>query len=470
MCGIPIDSVVLSTENFFLCDIPFIPEIRTNQLISKSKGPKFLDNNSYNIIIIIGLKVLNNWFKYFQLQGSTTTVVDEVSSKTANAFNSLIKVAEFFTEDSIELPYDLSNSTSFSSHLNSSQLIDEHHHHSPPQENFASLQTTTHLTSQIVQRSFNRNNLDLTSVLRTVLDYYESFFRHPCLQLKLEIFKSMLYLANSLFDSKHQYESVVNKLQYNFEWLNGFIQQEADEPASSLMPSVNELVDESILAIGVYGEALSRCCLQTSKPNHFSFAMSAKDLDRLNKMFENGFRANSMAIKVGTVQGLMYWLESIALGYFVNTNDAKQLTDHLCRQIMQTKDKHVYLLANARYISTLWSAGFYAIENCLDSIRDAPGFISSFIKQTYSILNDQNTPYFLFYQLYMGLERFLLSSMIPSSEINSIQRLLVARFYDEQKSLCLTSLTVTSLYASNQSKQVNLFKIFSRVLVKIRPF
>ena len=79
------------------------------------------------------------------------------------------------------------------------------------------------------------------------------------------------------------------------------------------------------------------------------------------------------------------------------------------------KDLNVYLLANPRYISTLWSAGFYAIENCLDSIRDAQNFISVFIKQTYAILNDPNTPYFLFYQLYMGLERFLLSSMIPSS-------------------------------------------------------
>ena len=45
--------------------------------------------------------------------------------------------------------------------------------------------------------------------------------------------------------------------------------------------------------------------------------------------------------------------------------------------------------------------------------------------------------------------------MIPSFEINSIQRLLTSKFHDENKTLCLTSLTVTSLYASNQFKQIN---------------
>ena len=45
--------------------------------------------------------------------------------------------------------------------------------------------------------------------------------------------------------------------------------------------------------------------------------------------------------------------------------------------------------------------------------------------------------------------------MIPSFEINSIQRLLTSKFNDENKSLCLTSLTITSLYASNQFKQIN---------------
>ncbi len=113
------------------------------------------------------------------------------------------------------------------------------------------------------------------------------------------------------------------------------------------------------------------------------------------------------------------------------------------------------MTTNSRYISTLWSAVFYAIENCLDAIKDAQPFVSLFIKQTYNILNDTNTPYFLFYQLYMGLERFLLSNMLPSFEINTIQKLFSSKFYDEQRSLCLVSLVVTSLYASNQSKNLN---------------
>lgn len=139
-----------------------------------------------------------------------------------------------------------------------------------------------------------------------------------------------------------------------------------------------------------------------------------------------------------------------------NPNDAKQLTDHLCKQIVQmNNDYSIYLMSNSRYISTLWSAVFYAIENCLDSIKDAQNFVGIFIKLTYSILNDANTPFFLFYQLYMGLERFLLSSMVPSFEINTIQRLFSSKFQDEQRSLCLISLTVTSLYASNQTKQIN---------------
>ena len=107
------------------------------------------------------------------------------------------------------------------------------------------------------------NNLDLTSVLRTVLDYYESFFRQLCPQLKLEIFKSMIYLSISLFDSKQQYESLVNKLNINFEWLNSFIQQDYDD--QMLMPIVNELIDDSVLAAGIYAESLCRCCLHTSK-------------------------------------------------------------------------------------------------------------------------------------------------------------------------------------------------------------
>jgi hypothetical protein len=45
--------------------------------------------------------------------------------------------------------------------------------------------------------------------------------------------------------------------------------------------------------------------------------------------------------------------------------------------------------------------------------------------------------------------------MIPSTEIATIQKLLNNKFMDEQKALCVTSLTITSLYASNQSKQIN---------------
>jgi hypothetical protein len=48
--------------------------------------------------------------------------------------------------------------------------------------------------------------------------------------------------------------------------------------------------------------------------------------------------------------------------------------------------------------------------------------------------------------------------MVPSFEVNSIQKSLLSSkmAHDEQRSLCLISLTVTSLYAStNQFKQIN---------------
>jgi hypothetical protein len=138
-----------------------------------------------------------------------------------------------------------------------------------------------------------------------------------------------------------------------------------------------------------------------------------------------------------------------------NMNDAKQLVDHICKQINQMKDPNVYASSNSRFISNLWAAAFYTIENCLEAIRDAQTFIGSFLKQTCIILTDPNTPYFLFYQLYMGLERFLISSMIPSNEMATIQKLLSTKLTDEQRSLCLISLTITSLYASNQSKKLN---------------
>ena len=121
----------------------------------------------------------------------------------------------------------------------------------------------------------------------------------------------MLYLSNSLFESRQQYESLATKLNMNFDWLNSFVQQDYDE--SLLMPNVNELIDESMLGLGIYGDALSRCCLQTGKDD-FTFNMSTKDLEKLNKMFENGLKSSSLPIKIATVQGLMYWLESIALG------------------------------------------------------------------------------------------------------------------------------------------------------------
>jgi hypothetical protein len=362
---------------------------------------------------------------------NNSAIVDEVSAKTASA---LLKVAEFLTDDT-----DLLGrvNPSLDQETSNPNLIIQ----TPP---------------QTVLRSFDRNNLDIMSVLRTVLDYYESFFRNsPCLQLKLDIFKSILYLANSLFDSKQQHEALMHKLQNNLEFgLNSFIQQDMSDQ-SELMPIVNELIDESVLSLAIYAECLCRCCLQTSRNEQISMSMTSKELDRLNKLFENGFKSNSLSIKISTCHGLFYWLESIALGYLINTNDAKLITDHLCKQINHLHLTSVYVSLNSRYVSTLWSAVFYAIENCLDSIREAQSFVSTFIKLTYQMLNDANTPYFLFSQMCMGLERFLLSSMVPSFEMNTIQRMFTSKAYDEQRSLCLTSLIVTSLYSSNHSKQVN---------------
>ncbi len=77
------------------------------------------------------------------------------------------------------------------------------------------------------------------------------------------------------------------------------------------MPTVNELIDESLLGLGVYGESLSRCCLQTSR---LDFSMSSKDLDRMNKIFEGGLKSSSLTVRIATLHGLMYWLEFIALG------------------------------------------------------------------------------------------------------------------------------------------------------------
>jgi hypothetical protein len=386
---------------------------------------------------------------------SPSNVVDEVSTKTANALNSLsLKVAEIFTDEPSNNT-NLRNASAFNLDSTTAQ---------PDLTPLSQLNQNS-----VIQRSFNRNNLDIASVLRTVLDYYESFFKMPSIQLKLDIFRSMTYLCNTLFDSKQQYESVTSKLQTSFDWLNSFIQADIETTSISNSSSslssdqliLNELIDESVLALGVYAESLSRCCLQTWKfdnINSSSQSMPSKDFDRLNKLIENGFKSNSLSVKIATVHGLLYWLESITLGYISNQNDAKQLTDHLCKQINQVKDS--YGIMNARYVSTLWSAAFYIIENCLDSVRDAQNFVNSFLKQTYSILTEPSTPYFLFYQSYMGLERFLLSNMLPSFEINTIQKLFSSKFYDEQRTLCLVSLIVTSLYASNQSKSLNYWNDF----------
>jgi hypothetical protein len=231
---------------------------------------------------------------------TSSSVVDEVSSKTNTALNSLIKVAEFFAEET-DLLNKMNLSSGSTTPMNSSVP-------SSPKQN----------ASNIVNRSFNRNNLDLTSVLRTVLDYYESFFRQPCLQLKLEIFKSMLYLANCIFDSKSQYESLLFKLQNNFDWLTAFINQDNDDQSQLLMPVVNELIDESVLAMAIYAECMCRCCLQTTRKD--SSVVSSKDLDRVNRLIENGLKSNSTAIKISTIQGLFYWLETITLGYLGNLN------------------------------------------------------------------------------------------------------------------------------------------------------
>lgn len=77
------------------------------------------------------------------------------------------------------------------------------------------------------------------------------------------------------------------------------------------MPAVNDLIDDSLLGLGVYGESLSRCCLQTSR---FDFSVSNKDLERMNRIFDSGLKTTSLTVRIATLHGLMYWLEFIALG------------------------------------------------------------------------------------------------------------------------------------------------------------
>ena len=108
-------------------------------------------------------------------------------------------------------------------------------------------------------------------------------------------------------------------MHVSFEWLESFGQQDFEDASSqALMPCVNELVDESLLGLGIYGHAVSKCCLhavgQSGSGDGQFAAMSGRDLERLNRLFENGLRANSLVIRISTVQGIMYWLESIALG------------------------------------------------------------------------------------------------------------------------------------------------------------
>lgn len=180
------------------------------------------------------------------------------------------------------------------------------------------------------------------------------------------------------------------------------------------MPTVNDLVDESAFSTGIYAECLCRCSIQMSKQDALqtSTSMTSKDFERLNRLIENSLKSSSLSMKIATLHGLFYWLEAITLGYIGSANEARQLTEHLVKQLAHMNDLSVYLTTNPRYVATLWSTMFYAIENCLDSIKDAQTFVGAFVKQTYNILNDPNTPYFLFYQIYMGLERYVLSFII----------------------------------------------------------
>ena len=51
-------------------------------------------------------------------------------------------------------------------------------------------------------------------------------------------------------------------MHVSFEWLESFGQQDFEDASSqALMPCVNELVDESLLGLGIYGHAVSKCCL-----------------------------------------------------------------------------------------------------------------------------------------------------------------------------------------------------------------
>ena len=297
-----------------------------------------------------------------------------------------------------------------------------------------------------VKRSFIENKLDLTSVLRTILDHYESFWKNQTLQVKSDILKSMIYIGNSLFDSNQQYDLLLTKLEEEFD-LNEFFTLDTSNQAN-INPSA-DLIDDSTVAIALYGQSICKCCLQTTHE------MKNKDFENINKLIENSLKTSSSGVKIASVHGLFYWLQSLSSDYLNSSIDSKLITEHLCKQINLMKDFTIYTTSNPRYISTLWSAIFFTIENSVDSIKDAQLFVSSFIKITIEILSDSTTPFFLFYQLYLGIERLLLSNTIPSSEMNSIQKLLSFKFQDEQRVLCLNLLQIASLYSSNQLKNIN---------------
>lgn len=138
---------------------------------------------------------------------SSSVLLEDLSNKVINQVNELL-LADEATPTSSTTSFDLG--------------ADFNSPPSPPPT------TSATANSGVVQRAFTRNNLDITSVLRTVLDYYESFSKNPCLQLKLDILRSMTYLANSVYDSRQQFEALAAKIQFNCDWLGSFVQQDID--------------------------------------------------------------------------------------------------------------------------------------------------------------------------------------------------------------------------------------------------
>lgn len=291
------------------------------------------------------------------------------------------------------------------------------------------------------RRLFVRNKLDLTSVLRTIMEHYDSFMKTHSLQLKIDILKSMIYISNSLFDSKEQYEFLIQKLQDEIDLVEFF-----GPDNTSQTGIISDILDDSTAALLLYGQSICRCCLQSTQDT------KTKDFEIFNKIIDNSLKASSVLIKIASLHGLLFWQQLISCGYINNSTDIKQISEHMCKQISLMKDFVYFATSNARYVATLWSSIYFTIENSMDSIKEAQSFVSTFIKLTLDIFCNPNTPYFLFYQLYLGLERLLLSNIIPSSEVNCIQKIFGYKFNDEQRMLCLTLLQLTVLYSSNQLK------------------